>query len=303
MIIQGTTSRSANNSACQHPPRTALARLRISAESAVCRRPFRIRHCLPPVFDKGDMRMRWSVVHLISAMLAGLHGLSVTSPQVIAEFPSPTLKPLDVVHSQLDALQAGDNQRAFRFASPECKRATGVLRPLHFRPYYRPPDYCALMPYAEAVGASHFDILETFSSDTDRCRVRVRVWPDCVSSDLIGDVMVKYQSRPSVLDWLLARQPLLRPACYEDDPMQMGISAGPPGAGCWMVDEVKPPDRRDRDRDYGSQGGPGDGPLVSVPTPSESPRGPGLLPVGAGVAGRALANIMLGAGAPTACMR
>ena len=28
------------------------------------------------------------------------------------------------------------------------------------------------------------------------------------------------------------------PRSYEDDPMQAGISGGPPGKNCWMVDEV-----------------------------------------------------------------
>ena len=44
--------------------------------------------------------------------------------------------------------------------------------------------------------------------------------------------------------WHLTLQPLSRPSCYEDDPMQLGISSGPPFGGCWLVDDVRLDERR-----------------------------------------------------------
>ena len=44
---------------------------------------------------------------------------------------------------------------------------------------------------------------------------------------------------------------------YEDDPMQAGVSGGPPGKNCWMVDEVSRCwDGDDDDRDGSRAGGP-----------------------------------------------
>jgi len=53
--------------------------------------------------------------------------------------------------------------------------------------------------------------------------------------------------------WRLALQPTHRPACYEDDPMQAGISTGPPWGGCWLTNQIEPDER------WGSNGDSGDG--------------------------------------------
>ena len=51
--------------------------------------------------------------------------LALTPSSSTASRPSPALMPLDVVQSQLSALQAGDVRRCFEFASPTNKKATG----------------------------------------------------------------------------------------------------------------------------------------------------------------------------------
>ena len=70
-----------------------------------------------------------------------------------AKQPSPKLAPLDVVQSQLAALQAGDVQRCFAFASPNNKRATGpwqrfeMSQSLLIRTTVpQDPEHCHLMP-------------------------------------------------------------------------------------------------------------------------------------------------------------
>ena len=60
-----------------------------------------------------------------------------------------------------------------------------------------------------------------------------------------------------------------------DDPMQQGISTGPPFAGCWLVDEVKRDDRWGRGPDDESRVGPnGDGGVSEKlgATPSKAPK-------------------------------
>ena len=107
-----------------------------------------------------------------------------------------------------------------------------------------------------------------------RCTFRIRVWPSGIASEgLVGDLRVPVASPPLEYHWRLTKQPAVRPAwcvapppapstrparparparsawapeppalacprSYEDDPMQAGISGGPPGKNCWMVDEV-----------------------------------------------------------------
>ena len=46
-------------------------------------------------------------------------------------------------------------------------------------------------------------------------RCRVRVWPRGADASCVA------------VAWILSRQPLVRPACYEDDPLQAGVSAVP----------------------------------------------------------------------------
>ena len=171
------------------------------------------------------------------------------SAETVAEFPSPELSPTDVVTSQIVALQAEDDQRTFRFASPEGKRATGEMKRMS-RHYYAPPHHKDNPVYEPVVGCSQFAIVAALlHEDVDRwrrrrCTCRVRVWPASVSGeeqigDIGGDVVrIPVAAPPIEYHWRLTKQPQVRPACYEDDPMQAGVSSGPPGRGCWMVDEV-----------------------------------------------------------------
>merc|ERR1740130_1348402 len=130
--------------------------------------------------------------------------ISASPPPTIAEYPSPKLSPWDVVASQISALQAEDNARTFRFASPECKRTTGKMKRMSVRTfsvphYFAPPTYRDMPTYEPVVGCGRFSVLAWVAHEEE-----------------------EYQ-------WRLTKQPAVRPACYEDDPMQAGISGGPPG--------------------------------------------------------------------------
>jgi len=177
--------------------------------------------------------------------------ISASPPPTIAEYPSPALSPWDVVASQISALQAEDNARTFRFASPECKRTTGKMKRMSVRTfsvphYFAPPTYRDMPTYEPVVGCGRFSVLAWVAHEEDedlwrrrRCTFRIRVWPSGVASEgLVGDLRVPVASSPVEYHWRLTKQPAVRPACYEDDPMQAGISGGPPGKNCWMVDEV-----------------------------------------------------------------
>lgn len=212
--------------------------------------------------------------------------------------------------------QEGDQQRCWRFASPECKRATGTVRTAggHFRgvPWLQRPDYTTLDAYAPMVYCLHFEVIGAIPIGHKLFRYRVRVWP-CMGIAPVGEDaadaskgdgvqarrkrrrtstsegttgLMQQEQRDATQDlrdylrgratardeptlseqdvnaridlplsaavdltFQLALQPLRRPACYEDDPLQAGVTSGPPGEGCWMVDEVS------RTDDDGGSGG------------------------------------------------
>jgi hypothetical protein len=110
--------------------------------------------------------------------------------------------------------------------------------------YYAPPSYPDKPTYAPIVGCSRYSIIASVSHEADhwsrkRCTFRVRVWPSGVDhAEEIGNLRIPVASSPVDFHWRLTKQPEVRPACYEDDPMQAGVSSGPPGRNCWMVDEV-----------------------------------------------------------------
>ena len=145
-----------------------------------------------------------------SLLLLSLVGAaSALKPTTAATRPSPTLSALQVLQSQLAALQAGDVRTCFEFASPTNKQATG--------PVSKFEDLVRQTPaYSPLVGCSSFEVVSGLSlSDTQwRCRVLVRparLWPfePC---------------RPAVMyEWMLTKQ----------------IESGP-NKGCWMVDGVLP---------------------------------------------------------------
>lgn len=157
-----------------------------------------------------------------------------------AEWPDPALSPVGVVEASIAALQAGDSQTAWRFASPANKRATGRPRGgggIH-APWIQRPLYTLLPTYAPLVRCRRYEITGGLPIGETQYRIRVRVWPSSWTDDARRDkgardeaVTGRWVARTELqYVWLLSRQPLVRPACYEDDPLQAGVSAGPPGA-------------------------------------------------------------------------
>ena len=181
-------------------------------------------------------------------------------------FPTEELSPVEVTDLQLQALQQADARFFWRFVSPEGKRATGVLRPAR-RPYLVPPQYADLPLYAPLVRSNKFEVIGALNvGETTDGRVlyqcRARVWPSTDGNrECSGGAM---EAEPIEYIWHMAKQPLVRPVCYADDPLQQGISTGPPFGGCWLTDEVK------LDRRWGNGGGGDETPKTPPPPP---PRG------------------------------
>jgi hypothetical protein len=142
-----------------------------------------------------------------------------------ARQPSPSLTPVQVVNGQLSALQRGDVQTCFNFASPNNKRATGPWQRFEMMVRQTPA-------YAPLVGCDRYEVVGAVPTGAATYRCRVRVWP-------AEGVAVPFATRwPSLgvrldapvldYDWELRRQP---------DPSS-GAEADV--AGCWMVDGVMP---------------------------------------------------------------
>ena len=167
---------------------------------------------------------------LLTMLLVSAAGMRFSgAPTRAPTYPSPELSPIDVVEAQLAALAEGDDRRAFRFASPELKRRIGEKHRrssgyIRDKFYLAPPHFDEIPGFAPLVGCEAFDVVGALSIDECAFHCTTRV----VTAD------------QSTLDvaWRIVRQPEVRPACYEDDPLQAGISTGPPGAGCWMVECV-----------------------------------------------------------------
>ena len=182
----------------------------------------------------------------------------------LPEFPTPAMQPVDVVQAQLLAMQEGSAQRFWRFVSPEGKRATGRATRFAARGnYYRLPLYSEMPTYAPLVHCRDFEVLSairigvTGAMQKPTYQVRARVWPALAHGEReCGGGSVT--PAPIFFIFRLALQPKERPVCYEDDPMQAGISTGPPFAGCWQTDEVVRDERRD-DGDQGDEPPTGNG--------------------------------------------
>ena len=135
-----------------------------------------------------------------------------------AASPSCELSPIEVVDSQLAALQKGDVQTCFAFASPANKRATGPWQRFELMVRQTPA-------YAPLVGCTRYAIVGALPTGDQGYRCRVRVWP------VGGD---RQFAKPVIdYDWLLTRQP--------EDAAEH--------SGCWMVDGVMPDDAWERARD------------------------------------------------------
>uniref|UniRef100_A0A7S0J0H5 Uncharacterized protein n=1 Tax=Calcidiscus leptoporus TaxID=127549 RepID=A0A7S0J0H5_9EUKA len=162
----------------------------------------------------------------------------LTAPRELRDtFPDETQTPVEVVEHQLEALRQGNVRVFWRFVSPESKRETGTLRGGRYK-YLRPPDFHSLPRFQPLLYSLDYKVVGALSIDERRCRFRcrVRVWPAGGERECSGGAI---PSPPVEYIWRLTLQPLERPVCYDDDPMQQGISTGPPFAGCWLSDSVE----------------------------------------------------------------
>ena len=198
---------------------------------------------------------------------------SSTADDLFSHFPEVDTSPIEVVTLQCRALQEGNGQVYWRFLSPEEKRATGILRPSR-RSYLTHPKYHELPLYAPFFKCRRFEIVGALPIGESKHQCRVRVWPAGGERECAGDWL---PALPIVYIMHVALQPLVRPVCYEDDPLQQGISTGPPFSGCWLGGSVQRDDRwrGDDDDDDRTPAGPlgGDGSLrirTAMPTSSRT---------------------------------
>jgi len=189
----------------------------------------------------------------------------LSSEELAAKYPHAAQTPIEVVKLQMEALQQGNEQIFWRFVSPEAKRATGILRPAdglyNRRPYVVRPDYCSLPLYQPMIGSLDFKVVGALSINEDQYQCRARVWPTGVE-DGRESAGGSIPMAPIEYIWALTLQPLTRPSCYEDAPVQQGISTGPSWAGCWLVDAVQRDDRWRGDDEPPKPNGLGGGPLA-----------------------------------------
>jgi len=137
--------------------------------------------------------------------------------------PSPWLTPVQVVNGQLSALQRGDVQTCFSFASPNNKRTTGPWQRFEMMVRQTPA-------YAPLVGCDRYEVVGAIPTGAAAYRCRVRVWPAEGVAVPFGmkwpSLGVRLEAPVLDYDWELTRQP---EEMAEAD-----------GAGCWMVDGVMP---------------------------------------------------------------
>lgn len=129
--------------------------------------------------------------------------------------PSPSLSPVDVVTSQMTALQKGDVRAAFEFASPANRVKSGPWQNFEMMVRQTPA-------YSPLVQCSSFEIVGALPFGDERMRCRVRVKPAGSSSApfAVADPVC-------IFNWSLSKQTTKR---WPDDPL----------LGCWMVDGVMP---------------------------------------------------------------
>ena len=135
---------------------------------------------------------------------------------VVATLPSPAWTPVQVVEAQLSALQRGDIQGCFTFASPSNRKATGPWQRFEVLVRQTPA-------YAPLVGSTRWAVVGALPTGERSFRCRVRVWP-------AGSSSAPFAVAVPVLDydWMLSRQEQGVDDCLpsEDD--------------CWMTDAVVP---------------------------------------------------------------
>ena len=128
--------------------------------------------------------------------------------------PKPSASAEAVVTAQMNALQAGDAMRAFKFASPANKQVTGPWRRfkamLDQNPEYAPMLACSRWEFVGILG------------DAQRKAARVRVFP-------AGGSAAPYAVNPVVeYTFSLSKQPEVADAGDE----------GYAVSGCWCTDSV-----------------------------------------------------------------
>lgn len=145
---------------------------------------------------------------VLAALLQAVSALRAGHVRMTA--PAPSLSPVQVVQAQLSALQKGDVQRCFEFASPANKKATGPWQRFEIMVRQTPA-------YAPLVCCTRFEVVGALPLGSDAYKCRARVWP-------AGGSSAPFAVATPVLDydWMLSRQ--------REGPMQ----------GCWAVDSVLP---------------------------------------------------------------
>ena len=189
----------------------------------------------------GSASLAWSFGHQPAALAkrAAPPTLMSMSVDLKTTFPAERLPPTKVVELQCLALQQEDFQVYWRFCSHEDKGGTGLLRAGR-RPYLHHPDYAQMPLFKPLVCCQDFEIVGALQISNSRYECRVRVWPAGGERECAGNA-IPYA--PVLYIWQVALQPLIRPTCFEYDPLQQGISAGPPYAGCWLGDGIRRDDR------------------------------------------------------------
>ena len=130
--------------------------------------------------------------------------------------PKPSASAEQVVTAQLNALQAGDAMRAFKFASPANKAVTGPWRRfkamIEQNPEYRPMLACSRWEFVGMLG------------DDERKAARVRVFP-------AGGSSAPFAVQTPVIEYTfsLSKQPVVTDAGDE----------GYAVSGCWCTDSVR----------------------------------------------------------------
>ena len=165
-----------------------------------------------PLFAAPSKRTAFPASPLMwwTALFATLHCATA-----LVVSPSPSLSPVDVVTSQMTALQKGDVRAAFEFASPANRVNTGPWQNFEMMVRQTPA-------YSPLVQCSSFEVVGALPFGDERMRCRVRVKPAGSSSApfAVADPVC-------IFNWSLSKQTTKR---WPDDPL----------LGCWMVDGVMP---------------------------------------------------------------
>lgn len=126
--------------------------------------------------------------------LTSARKLTRLRPLSMSAQPSPSMSPVEVTERQLEALQQGDVQTCFNFASPANRKATGPWQRFELMVRQTPA-------YQPLVGSTRFAVVGALPTGDNGYRCRVRVWPAGGSSApfAVPTPVIDY-------DWLLTLQ-------------------------------------------------------------------------------------------------